>query len=157
MQKAEKTGIFIMPKIPLSDMASSVDTSSKNWENRNSNIEYNIDFVKEEDDYLLIKGWAYAKETSMNFTDISLYFLSETREIRIHPYFERRYDIFRNNPINKDKVECGFFAIIPTNNIPTGSYFLGIEIQKQYIIPVKSSVKSIETDVKLSINVRDQN
>jgi hypothetical protein len=152
LQKAEKAGIFIMPKIPLSGLTSSVDTSSENWENRKSNIIYNIDFVKEQDNYFLIKGWAYAKETSMNFMDISLYLLDGTREIRIHPYFERRYDIFGDSSIPLDKVECGFFAIIPQNNIPMGVYSLGIEMKKQYIVSIKSSIKSIETDVKLLIN-----
>ncbi|MDR3366479.1 MAG: hypothetical protein LBO71_05895, partial [Prevotellaceae bacterium] len=114
----------------------------------NSRISYNIDYIEETSEYVLIKGWAYTDEMSMDFTDISLYLFNENQNIKVRPYAERRYELPFNITI---KENCGFFAVIPKAMLPQDDYNVGIEIQKRYIVPVKKSTKSIDTDIQVQI------
>jgi hypothetical protein len=97
---------------------------------------------------VLIKGWAYTDEMGMDFTDIYLWLFNENQSIKIHPYAERRYEIPFSLTI---KENCGFFAVIPKTALPQGAYNLGIEIQKRYIVPIKKSTKSINTNIQVQI------
>jgi hypothetical protein len=104
--------------------------------------------VEETNEYLLIRGWAWTNEMDLDFTDIRLWLFNEKQHILIHPYLERRYDLPLDGAIQQN---CGFFAIIPKAKCPQGIYKLGIEIQKRYIFPVKSSARSIETNATVEL------
>jgi hypothetical protein len=148
LQRAEDLHIYTMPKLPLKDLASTVETTGNKWQNHSSRIFHSIDYIDETDEYVLIKGWAYTDGTGMDFTDISLWLFNENQNIKIHPYAERRYELPFSLTVNEN---CGFFAVIPKAALPQGSYNLGIEIQKKYIVPIKKSVKSIDTDIQVQI------
>jgi hypothetical protein len=150
LQRVEKLDIYTMPKLPLKNMESTVEITGGTWQNHNSRIFYNIDFVEETSEYVLIKGWAYTDEMGMDFTDIYLRLFSENQSIKIHPYAERRYEIplLLSRTIREN---CGFFAVIPKTALTQGAYKLGIEIQKRYIVPIKKSTKAINTDIQIRI------
>jgi hypothetical protein len=86
----------------------------------------------------------------MDFTDINLWLFNENQNIKIHPYAERRYEIPDSLTLAV-KENCGFFAVIPQTALPKVGYNLGIEIQRRYIIPIKKSTKSTETDIQVQI------
>ncbi|MDR2691886.1 MAG: hypothetical protein LBB73_06255, partial [Dysgonamonadaceae bacterium] len=81
-----------MPKLPLEEIAATVKITAGEWENHHSSISYHIDFIEDANDYILIKGYAYTNEMSMDFTDMFLWLFNEEQNIRVNPYFERRYD-----------------------------------------------------------------
>jgi hypothetical protein len=143
LKKAEAAGIYFMPEFPMEKIASTVEITGEKWQNRHSTISYYIEFVEETNGYVLIKGWAWPAEISAfvmeDFADIRLWLFNEECHILIHPYLEKRFD-FTNRQTG------GFFAIIPRAKCPQGIYKLGIEMQKRYIFPVKSSATSIETE-----------
>jgi hypothetical protein len=148
LQKAEISNIYKMPRLPLKNIASTVEITVNKWQNHNSRIFYNIDYMEETSEYVLIKGWTYTDEMGMDFTDICLWLFNENQNIKIHPYAERRYEL----PFSRTILEnCGFFAVIPKAALLQGSYNVGIEIQKRYIVPIKKSIKSIDTDIKVQI------
>jgi hypothetical protein len=148
LQRTEDYHIYTMPKLPLKELASTVAPTEQNWQNHNSHIIYEIDFIEETNEYLLIKGWAYTDEMNMDFTDIFLRMFNDKQDIKIHPYAERRYDL----PVNTTIVEsCGFFAVVPKAELSPGTYKLGIEIQKRYIMPIKKSAKSMNTEIQIQI------
>jgi hypothetical protein len=147
LPKIEALHIYTMPKIPIEELAVTTKIIADEWQNRHSHISYHIDFIEETSEgYVLIKGWAYTDEMSMDFTDIFLWLFNGEQQIKVHPYFERRYDIASSLTIMEN---CGFYAIIPKAGLPQGNCRLGIEIQKRYIVPVKKSVKSIETEIQI--------
>jgi hypothetical protein len=148
LQRAENMHIYTMPKLPLKNLAADVEVVGGRWQNHNSRISYNIDYVEETSEYVLIKGWAYTDEMSMDFTDISLCLFNENQNIKVRPYAERRYELPFSLTI---KENCGFFAVIPKAMLPQDDYNVGIEIQKRYIVPVKKSTKSIDTDIQVQI------
>jgi hypothetical protein len=145
LQRAEDMSIYTMPKLPLKELASTVSVNEQNRPNLNSRILYNIDFIEETNEYVLIKGWAYTDEMGMDFTDISLWLFNDKQNIKIHPYAERRYELPSVSITVREN--CGFFAVIPKAILPQGSYSLGIEIQKRYILPIKKSAKFIKTNI----------
>lgn len=149
LKRAESAGIYTMPVLPMKELESEVITNGKNVSVPNISITYHIDYVDETSDYLLIKGWAYTEEMSMDFTDIFLWLRNGEENIKIVPYAERRYDVPGSLNIREN---CGFFAAIPKARLPKGSYNLCIEIQKRYIVPVKKSAKYADTDQQISIN-----
>jgi hypothetical protein len=148
LQRAEDMHIYTMPQIPLAKLTSTVMAVEPNRKNHSSNISYNIDFLEETGEYILIKGWAYTDDMNMDFTDIFLWMSNEKQNIKIRPYVERRYDLHFNTMTQES---CGFFAVIPKIKFPEGNYNMSIEIQKRYIIPVKSSAKFADTEILLQI------
>jgi hypothetical protein len=147
--KIEALKIYTMPKLPLEEIAATVKTTAGEWENRHSSILYHIDFIEETSEYVLIKGWVYTDEMSMDFTDIYLWLLNGEQSIKVDPYFERRYDAGISDLTIAEN--CGFFAAIPKMELPPDNYSLGIEIQKRYILPVKKSAKSMETEISHTV------
>ncbi|MDR0732897.1 MAG: DUF2029 domain-containing protein [Dysgonamonadaceae bacterium] len=159
LQRAEDMNIYKMPVLPLKALESKA-TVEQNWQNRNSKIVYNIDFLEDNNEYILIKGWAYTDEMEMDFTDIFLWLINKEQSeirtvngsgynIKAVPYSERRYDLAVSDLTVVEN--CGFFAAIPKTALLSGDYKLGIEIQKRYIVPVKKSSKSAETNVDVQI------
>ncbi|MDR0419163.1 MAG: hypothetical protein LBH34_02995, partial [Prevotellaceae bacterium] len=134
LEEIENLGFYRMPRIPLKTMVSKVDKTSNKWINPTLSLQSGIDYIKEEEGYIIIRGWAYPENGNMNFTNISAWLLSDGNHIRISTYYERRIDII----FDLNKRECGFFAVIPKSSIPEGSYELGIEMQKKYILPVRN-------------------
>jgi hypothetical protein len=141
--------IYTMPKLPPEEIAATVKITADKWENRNSHILYHIDFIEDTNGYILIKGWAYTDGMSMDFTDIFLWMFDGKQDIKVRPHFERRYDLASLNLTIREN--CGFFAVIPKAKLHQGNYKLGIEIQKRYIMPVKESAKTIETEMEIQI------
>jgi hypothetical protein len=149
-QKVEALHIYTMPKLPMEKIVSTVEEKNGEWKNHNSHIMYHIDFIEETNDgYVLIKGWAYTDEMSMDFTDIFLWLFNGKQNIKICPHFERRYDLAISDLTIMEN--CGFFAVIPKTALPRSDYKLGIEIQKRYIVPIKKSAKSTETEMQVQI------
>jgi hypothetical protein len=144
LSKIEALKIYTMPKLPLEEIAATVKITAGEWENRHSSISYHIDFIEDANDYILIQGWAYTGEMSMDFTDIYLWLLNGEQSIKVDPYFGRRYNLEGVNLTIQEN--CGFFAAIPKTKLPPGDYRLGIEIQKRYIVPIRQSAKSVETE-----------
>lgn len=149
LQKSEDMHIYTMPRLPLKDLVSTVTKTEKEWKNSQDHILYNIDYIEDTGEYILIKGWAYTDEMSMDFTDCALWLSGEKQSIRISPYPERRYDLSLSTTIEEN---CGFLAVIPKAKLSSGNCKLGIEIQKRYIISIKKSAKYIDTDVYIQIN-----
>ena len=165
---AERQNIYALPRITAQELAKPIaifsgeerrgeerrgeerrgeEKEAYRWHNCNSNIAWLVDFIKEDGDFLLIKGWAYSRTSPMLHTYICLWLLNGGTQIKIPASYERRLDV----SIEPTKTECGFFAVIPKNQIPQGTYTLGIEMQKRYIVPIKKSLQSIETDVQVTI------
>ncbi|MDR2470413.1 MAG: hypothetical protein LBD27_08080 [Tannerella sp.] len=149
LKRAEDAGIYAMPVLPLKDLEAGVTIAEQSAPSPNARIAYDVDYVDETAEYLLIKGWAYTEETSMDFTDIFLWLRTDNENIKIDPFAERRYEV----PVNKTAQEnCGFLAVVPKSKLPKGTYRLGVEIQKRYIVPVKKSAKYADTDKEITIN-----
>jgi len=145
VQDAEAAEIYTLPVIPLHKMQSAV-TENAVWENKNSDINYAIDYLEEREGFVVLRGWAYTNNSSMNFSDnTALYLIDNVRRIEINPYWECRFDVSGE----REKKYCGFFAAIPRNAVPAGEYLLGIEIQKRFIVPT-GTVFSKLTDYKLA-------
>jgi hypothetical protein len=117
-----------MPKIPLPEMVSEVKVNGEKWQDLSSPVRYGVDYITEQEGFLLIKGWAYLQSSTMNFMDISIWLLRGDIHIKIDPYTERRDDVIPD----LSKVNCGFFAVIPQNIIPPGDYELGVMLQRKY-------------------------
>ncbi|MDR2041683.1 MAG: hypothetical protein LBP98_05130 [Tannerella sp.] len=148
LSQMEALQIYTMPKLSLEEIAATVKITADEWKNGHSHILYHLDFIEDTNDYILIKGWAYTDEMGMDFTDIFLWLFNGEQSIKVDPYFERRYDVAMDLTV---KENCGFFAVIPKTELRQGDYKLGIEIQKRYIVPVKQSSKSIETEIQLQL------
>jgi hypothetical protein len=106
LQKIEALNIYTMPKLPMEEIVATVKITTDEWKNRNSHILYHIDFIEETNEYVLIKGWAYTDEMSMDFTDISLWLFNDKQNIKIHPYAERRYELPSVSTTVREN--CGF-------------------------------------------------
>lgn len=148
LEEVENLGIYKMPIISLKTMVSKVENISNKWINPTLNLQSGIDYIKEEKEYIVIRGWAYPENGNMNFINIFTWLLSDSNQIRISTYYERRIDII----YDLNKRECGFFAVIPKSRIPEGDYELGIEMQKKYILPIKN----ITGRTNININIADR-
>ncbi|MDR1416079.1 MAG: hypothetical protein LBJ57_01510 [Prevotellaceae bacterium] len=130
LAKAEALGVYAMPKIPLSQMASKVEANDKEWRDLSSPIQCGVDYITEQDELVVIKGWVYHEVTAANFMNISLWLLGDDEKVKVSPYAGHRYHIADDVV----KISCEFFAVIPKAAIPPGSYELGVELQRRYII-----------------------
>jgi hypothetical protein len=146
LAEAEALRVYAMPKIPLSEMALAPEAGGEKWQDLSSPIRCHVDYVTEQDGFVLIRGWAYHEATTMNFMRTSLWLLGSGKEVKVHPYAERRYDMISDNA----KVSSGFFAVIPKSEVPPGTYELGVELQRRYIIwNVETFSKSMGVKVAL--------
>jgi hypothetical protein len=147
MLRAEALKIYAMPQLPLAKLQSKMETENLVWQPQPSTIRYGINYCETQDQHIVIRGWACPENMAMNFTSISVWLLNDSKNIKIHPLFERRSDIYPD----RNKKNCGFFAVIPRSEIPQGVYTIGIEIQKRYLVPIKKSAQAIATDVQIQV------
>ena len=128
LQEVEKLGWYSMPKYPLSEYASSVLKDKVNTFNDAESISYKIEDITDNVNYLLIEGWGFLDNRSMNFKKIFVRLINQDQSYIVSTFAERRYDLDFDVPL--DRIEnCGFFAVIDKNLIPAGTYQVAISIK----------------------------
>ena len=131
LQAAERMGLYRMPRYPMSEYASSIVPQSVGSNMNAEEMPHGIDSISMRDGYLIIEGWAFLRDCSMNFSDISLCLISTRHSYVCTSLAERRYDLKFDVPL--DRIEhCGFFSVIDTRSIEPGTYRIGIEIRRLF-------------------------
>lgn len=131
LKEAERMNLYKMPKYPLSKYAA----STKNvlvrpvWEE--IDMPYQIEHISNQKGWLIIEGWAYLKNKSMNFSDIYIYLINEESQYLCTSFSERCYGLNLNAPL--DRIEhCGFFTVVDIHDFKKGSYQVGIKIKRLF-------------------------
>ncbi|PNE29376.1 hypothetical protein BHU09_02065 [Tannerella sp. oral taxon 808] len=131
LQAAERMGLYRMPRYPMSKYASSIVPQSVGSNMNAEEMPHGIDSISMRGGYLIIEGWAFLRDCSMNFSDISLCLISPRHSYVCTSLAERRYDLKLDVPL--DRIEhCGFFSVIDTRSIEPGTYRIGIEIRRLF-------------------------
>lgn len=131
LQAAERMGLYRMPRYPMSEYASSIVPQSVGSNMNAEEMPHGIDSISMRDGYLIIEGWAFLRDCSMNFSDISLCLISTRNSYVCTSLAERRYDL--KFDVSLDRIEhCGFFSVIDTRSIEPGTYRIGIEIRRLF-------------------------
>lgn len=131
LQAAERMGLYRMPRYPMSEYASSIVPQSVGSDMNAEEMPHGIDSISMRGGYLIIEGWAFLRDCSMNFSDISLCLISPRHSYVCTSLAERRYDLKLDVPL--DRIEhCGFFSVIDTRSIEPGTYRIGIEIRRLF-------------------------
>ncbi len=131
LQAAERMGLYRMPRYPMSKYASSIVPQSVGSNMNAEEMPHGIDSISMRGGYLIIEGWAFLRDCSMNFSDISLCLISTRHSYVCTSLAERRYDLKFDVPL--DRIEhCGFFSVIDTRSIEPGTYRIGIEIRRLF-------------------------
>ena len=127
----ERLGLYFIPKYTLSEYASTVSDSKDISFNDSESISYKIESIEDKDGYLLIEGWAFLDNKSMNFKRIFVSLTNPEQSFITSTFAERRYDLELDIPL--DRIEhCGFFAVIDKNLIPAGTYDISICIKNVF-------------------------
>lgn len=133
LQAVEQMGLYRMPRYPMSEYAASVVPAPVK---PNMNIEempFGIDSVSTKDGYLLIEGWAFLRDRSMNFSDIYVCLVTPQHCYVCTSLSERRYDLSLYLKAPLDRLEhCGFFSVVGVRNIEPGTYQIGIIIRRLF-------------------------
>lgn len=115
----------------MSEYASSIVPQSVGSNMNAEEMPHGIDSISMRDGYLIIEGWAFLRDCSMNFSDISLCLISTRNSYVCTSLAERRYDL--KFDVSLDRIEhCGFFSVIDTRSIEPGTYRIGIEIRRLF-------------------------
>ena len=131
LQAAERMGLYRMPRYPMSEYASSIVPQSVGSDMNAEEMPHGIDSISMRGGYLIIEGWAFLRDCSMNFSDISLCLISTRNSYVCTSLAERRYDL--KFDVSLDRIEhCGFFSVIDTRSIEPGTYRIGIEIRRLF-------------------------
>jgi hypothetical protein len=141
LRRAETLKIYTLPQIPLSEMCYKAEKHNK-WKDFSSEIQYGITGIKQQDGFMVIKGWTYPQNSDMHFMRKYIWLLNAETEIRVQAFFEWR------KSTEATRTNSGFLAVIPLDQIPQGTYTLGIELQKRIIVPIKTLTKT--TDIQIN-------
>ncbi|RRD59332.1 hypothetical protein [Tannerella forsythia] len=131
LKEAERMNLYKMPKYPLSEYAASTKKVlvKPMWEE--IDMPYQIENISKQNGWLIIEGWAYLKNKSMNFSDIYIYLINQESQYLCTSFSERRYDLNLNAPL--DRIEhCGFFTVADIHDFKKGSYQVGIKIKRLF-------------------------
>jgi hypothetical protein len=147
LKEAERLGIYRMPQYPLFEYKSAICSDKNHKKSYGEEISYKIEYIKQEEPFLIIKGWSYFKSKPMEHTDIYIYLVNKKNSTQLiyYPCFERRCDIVKD----VTKVRCGFFAVIDKTEIPSGTYTIEIGIKSR--LSIKGNVSYVTTDQTLEI------
>lgn len=131
LQVAERMGLYQMPRYPMSKYAAFIVEQSVEPNTDTEEMPHGIDSISTRDGYLIIEGWAFLRDRSMNFSDISVCLISPRHSYVCTSLAERRYDLMLD--VSLDRIEhCGFFSVIDTQSIEPGTYRIGIEIRRLF-------------------------
>lgn len=131
LQAAERMGLYWMPRYPMSKYASSIVPQSVGSNMNAEEMPHGIDSISMRDGYLIIEGWAFLQDCSMNFSDIYVCLVTPRYSYVCTSLAERRYDLKLD--VSLDRIEhCGFFSVIDTRSIEPGTYRIGIEIRRLF-------------------------
>jgi hypothetical protein len=148
LAKAEEKGVYFMPKLTLKQLETKVANNTFTQTPQQNTINFHFDYVDYLDQYVVVKGYAYAPDKSMDFTNIYITLVNEQQNLMVETLAERRYDINLNTSTQEN---CGFFAVIPKTTLIDQNYKVGIAIQKNYGVKISKSVNYIMTDTILQI------
>jgi hypothetical protein len=123
---------------------------SVHMESIRNDIEYGIEPIEEDADHIVIKGWAFVKNTDSKGSFTNLILKDEGTIYKINTDVIKRIDVVAHF---KDSLVAysGFYVAIPKRNLAKGIYQLGIE--KIYSKERKQSIKF--TDEKIKIGISD--
>jgi hypothetical protein len=130
LEEAERLGIYKMPQYPLSEYKLAVQPDKNHHKKPfQDGISYQVESVKQEETFLIIRGWSHFKSGSMDHKDIYIYLVNEKdgSQLIYRPNFERRNDVVKDIT----KIKCGFFAVIDKAKIPPGTYTIEIGIKSR--------------------------
>ena len=131
LQAAERMGLYQMPRYPISKYAAFIVEQSVEPNMDAKEMPHGIDSISTRDGYLIIEGWAFLRDRSMNFSDISVCLISPRHSYICTSLAERRYDLMLD--VSLDRIEhCGFFSVIDMRSIEPGTYRIGIEIRRLF-------------------------
>ena len=131
LQVAERMGLYQMPRYPMSKYAAFIVEQSVEPNMDAKEMPYGIDSISTRNGYLIIEGWAFLRDRSMNFSDISVCLISPRHSYICTSLAERRYDLMLD--VSLDRIEhCGFFSVIDMRSIEAGTYRIGIEIRRLF-------------------------
>lgn len=130
--------------------------SSDSGETGDKNIQYAIGSVKEDDDKIVVDGWAFIKNDSGGMAT-NLILRSKEASYRINTDMAQRIDVVNhfNNPL---LLNSGFKAEISKDQLPAGIYTIGIEKvysggHKRSVIFTAESIKSGIPDIFIPVPV----
>ena len=127
----ERLGLYFIPKYHLSEYASTITDGKDNSFNDTESISYNIESIENKEGFLLIEGWGFLDNKSMNFKRIFVRLTNSEQSFIASTFCERRYDLDHDIPIDR-KEHCGFFAAIDKSLIPSGTYMISICIKNVF-------------------------
>ncbi len=131
LKQAEHMGLYKMPQYPLSKYVASIKEKAVGSTMQVYKMPYQIENISQRDGYLLIEGWVYLKDKSMNFSNIYICLFNQEKQYILTSLAERRYDLKINIPL--DRIEhCGFFTVVDRREIKTGNYQIGILIKRLF-------------------------
>lgn len=145
LQVAERMGLYQMPRYPMSKYAAFIVEQSVEPNMDAKKMPYGIDSISTRNGYLIIEGWAFLRDRSMNFSDISVCLISPRHSYICTSLAERRYDLMLD--VSLDRIEhCGFFSVIDMRSIEAGIYRIGIEIRclfdkRSYSLVIEQTVE----------------
>jgi hypothetical protein len=133
LREVEKLGWYHMPEYNLSNYASTISSYDyHSTPNNTEDVSYQIESITESGDYLLIEGWGFLNNKSMNFSNIFIGLTNQEQSYIVSTFAEKRYDL-KTLDIPLDRIEnCGFFAVIDKKSIAPGTYQIVISIKRTF-------------------------
>jgi hypothetical protein len=130
LKQAEQLGIYTMPAYDMRNYTVELyktDSLSKIY--TPDQITWYIENVKQQNDFLILNGWAYLTDDKANMEsqNVILYLVGNHSQLACQPVFERRFDVVDDTR----KADCGFFAVIHKKNLPKEILKIEIGIQSR--------------------------
>lgn len=113
-----------------------------------NNIQYGIDFIEEDEEKIIVKGWAFVNNTDSKKTATNLILKNRESIYRISTDITQRIDVIAHF---KDSLlgYSGFYVCIPKGKLPNGLYNIGIE--KIYLDRKEQSLRYTDEKLRLGI------